>query len=446
MRSSRHPLLFLFMIPFILQLSLEKPSCSEGLAAGVQFVFEGAVNTRNTEAQKMELRIEPELEAEAPYSWDLKFIGRLRVDALDKLEPGRPDQGEISSYSRRLMIGDRADLELRELYGQRSFGNIFIRAGKQQIVWGQADGLKVLDVVDPQDFSEFILPDFEDSRIPLWSFDLEFPVNAVNVQLVWVPDRTYDDIPEEDAVYAFTAPELVPSPPAGIATEINRTERPGRFFADSDAGFRLSTFQHGWDIAIMYFYHYSDVPVLFQSFSVQSGIPTVTVDPVYRRNSMAGLSFSNAFGNFTLRGEAAYFSDRYSLADLNDDPDGIVRTGEASYVLGVDWQGPAETFLSVQFFQSILTERPDGLIRDPAESTITFFVKKDYLNATLTPRFIWLHSLNNADGLLRPKISYEIMDDVRIWTGGDIFYGSSQGIFGQFNRNDRIVFGAEIGI
>jgi hypothetical protein len=446
MRNSCRLLPLLFMIVFILQLSSGKALCSEGLTAGVRFDFEGAVNTRDMEAQKLELRIEPELEAGAPYSWDLKTIARLRVDALDKLDPGRPDQGEISSYSRRVMIGDRADLELRELYGQRSFGNIFIRAGKQQIVWGQADGLKVLDVVDPQDFREFILDDFKDSRIPLWSVDLEFPVKAVTVQLIWVPDRTYDDIPEADAAYAFTAPELVPSPPAGIATVIHRSERPGRFFADSDAGFRLSTFWRGWDIAFMYFYHYSDIPVLFQSFSVQSGMPTVTVDPAYRRNSMTGLSFSNAFGDFTLRGETAYFSDRYSIADLNDDPDGIVRTGEASYVIGVDWQGLAETFLSVQFFQSILTERPEGLVRDPVESTITFFVKRDYINATLTPQLMWMHNLNFNDGLLRPKISYEVMDNVRIWAGGDIFYGSSRGIFGQFDRNDRIVFGAEIGM
>lgn len=48
--------------------------------------------------------------------------------------------------------------------------------------------------------------------------------------------------------------------------------------------------------------------------------------------------------------------------------------------------------------------------------------------------------------MIRPKISYELYDNTNIWTGLDLFYGESEGLFGQFDGNDRIVFGFELGI
>ena len=84
----------------------------------------------------------------------------------DRLEPGRPDQHERSSYNRRWILSDTADAELREFYIDGHIGPAFVRLGKQQVVWGQADGLRVLDVVNPFSFREFIWPDPQDRRIP----------------------------------------------------------------------------------------------------------------------------------------------------------------------------------------------------------------------------------------------------------------------------------------
>ena len=74
---------------------------------------------------------------------------RARAVSEDNLEPGRPEQRERSSFNRRWILGDAADAELREFYLDGQVGRTFLRIGKQQIVWGQADGLRVLDVVNP---------------------------------------------------------------------------------------------------------------------------------------------------------------------------------------------------------------------------------------------------------------------------------------------------------
>ena len=67
--------------------------------------------------------------------------------------------------SRPYRIGDAGTAEIRDAYLEFGLDNGLLRIGKQQIVWGRLDGIKVLDTVNPQDFREFILDDFDDSRI-----------------------------------------------------------------------------------------------------------------------------------------------------------------------------------------------------------------------------------------------------------------------------------------
>ena len=74
---------------------------------------------------------------------------------------------------------------LRELYvDTNSFGWDF-RVGKQQVVWGTADGIKLLDIVNPTDFRELNQNAFEDSRIPIWMINAERYIgDRGNIQLI----------------------------------------------------------------------------------------------------------------------------------------------------------------------------------------------------------------------------------------------------------------------
>ncbi len=75
-------------------------------------------------------------------------------------------------------------------------GNNWIRAGKQQIVWGKTDFFRLQDIVNPVDFSDhFFIDLFDDTRIPQWSFLFEHrfgdvgPLRDVAGGIVWVFDR-----------------------------------------------------------------------------------------------------------------------------------------------------------------------------------------------------------------------------------------------------------------
>jgi len=74
---------------------------------------------------------------------------------------------------------------LREAYIDTSYGDWLVRAGKQQVVWGTADGAKLLDMINPTDYTEMAQNQMEDSRIPVWMVNAEKDLeDGGNVQVI----------------------------------------------------------------------------------------------------------------------------------------------------------------------------------------------------------------------------------------------------------------------
>ncbi|HJV84998.1 MAG TPA: DUF1302 family protein [Noviherbaspirillum sp.] len=90
---------------------------------------------------------------------------------------------------------------VRELYAKKTFrmadGNqLFVKAGKQQVVWGRTDLFRVLDVINPVDYSRNnIYDELSDIRIPMWMLQTEYRMGASdsmqdrNFQVVWNFDK-----------------------------------------------------------------------------------------------------------------------------------------------------------------------------------------------------------------------------------------------------------------
>ena len=62
---------------------------------------------------------------------------------------------------------------LREAYVDTELKDVSMRIGKQQVVWGTADGMKLLDAINPTDYTEMAQNQMEDSRIPVWMLNAE---------------------------------------------------------------------------------------------------------------------------------------------------------------------------------------------------------------------------------------------------------------------------------
>jgi hypothetical protein len=420
-------------------------SRAEGERIDLRALFETelAVQTTDGELQKWDWIVTPTLEWALFDGFELTAIGRARFDPVDELEPGRPSQDTRSDASKRVFPGDSTDLELRELYLDAALKYSFVRLGKQQVVWGQADGLRVLDVINPLSYREFILPDFEDRRIPLWMLNAEVPLGPMNAQLIWIPDQTYDEAPEDGATFGFTTPRLVPRrPPPEVPVEVRDPAKPDDILTDSDAGVRLSAFTRGWDLTLNYLYHYQDQPVLRRSIDATG----VVVSPEWERTHLAGGTLSRAFGDLTLRGELAYSTRRFTLTSDPDDADGVFRAGDFQYVMGLDYSYDADTLVSGQVFQSVLTSHPTGAARDRVDTQLTLLLQRQMLHNTLEARALAIHGANDGDGLVQLDLAYDYRANIVVRIGYDVFYGSRNGLFGEFDHADRVTFGVDVGM
>ena len=404
-----------------------------------------AVGTRRGRGQKLEAVLEPRLEMEAAAGWNLHALARLRADAYDRLEPGEPTPASVSKISRWWFAGRHMTYELRELTLQGRIGPAYLTLGKQQIVWGEADGLKVLDRVDPMDFREFILDDFEKSRIPLWAVNLEIPMGPAELQLLWQPDPSFDELPERDSVFAFSAPRLLPPRLPGHLPVLEKLRRPRRIGRDGSSGARLSAHLLGWDLSANYLYQYDGRPIFFAARGVSAQGPVVVYTPEYRRTHVVGGTASNSFGDFTLRTELLWQSARYLSTEDPGDTDLVVRTPELASVVGLDWFGIEDTLVSLQVFQSLLLHDRPELLRHQLETVLTLLAQHRMWNERLVLEAIWLHDPRQGDGLVLPKVSYELRDGLNAWFGFDVFYGSRKGLFGQFDGRDRFVVGMQWG-
>lgn len=93
-------------------------------------------------------------------------------------------------------FNDRLDF-IREAYVKNTIPldagkSMFLKIGKQQVVWGRTDLFRVLDVINPVDYSRNnIYDELEDIRIPMWIAQAEYrmgPSESMqdrNLQIVW---------------------------------------------------------------------------------------------------------------------------------------------------------------------------------------------------------------------------------------------------------------------
>jgi len=412
--------------------------------------------TDESRVQKFESIWQPEVNWSINDAFDMTFIGRLRFDTQDDLGYQGDRLDTYGSLNGPVYEGSNADFEIREWYLDTEIAGIFWRLGKQQVVWGQADGLKILDVINPQSYREFILDDFDDSRIPLWMINAEIPIgDDDSLQFLWVVDQSYHRFANNGSDYQITSPLLVPQSIAGIDIASFELDKPENILKDSDLGLRYSKFYHGWDLTFNYLYHYLDSPVFYQQLSDNS----VAIDAKYQRSHLFGLTASKAFDAWTIRSEIGYSTDSYHLLNPDSkqnnqafiDYQGIRHSKDLSSVIGLDWQGLEDTMISIQWFQSSLLDYDNdndidnAMYRPKHNQIFSFLYQQNFTNETWQLEVLAMYGVDQSDNSIQVELSHMLEDNIELWLGVDLFGGNQQSLFGQFNDTDRLVLGFEWG-
>ena len=391
--------------------------------------------------RQADIMIEPSWERDLSDTVTAVVSARLRAEGADTLTPGRPDTTGYSSINGILKLGDRATAELRDAYLDITAGDTFIRLGKQQIVWGELEGFRVLDVVNPQNFREFILDDFDDARIGLWAASVEMPLSSGDfgdwsLQAIWVPDTTVSDIPLPGAEFAPQASRFRFGVPADAAPALPiSSDIPNDPFSDGAFGGRLTGLVDGWDLSAVAYSGLDPEPV--GEVRSVDGVPTLVRR--HERRTVVGGSAVNTFGRVTARLEASLQPDR-ALTTRNARGIQPARADQATVALALDMRAPGDVFLSLQGIYDRVTGAPAGLVRPRSDVLTSVFALRRFQQDDLTVSVRWLADDVGANGVLSPKIAYRVNDAVSIEAGLDIFHGDRDSTFGQFDTRDRISF------
>ena len=105
-----------------------------------------------------------------------------------------------------------------------------------------------------------------------------------------------------------------------------------------------------------------------------------------------------------------------------------------------------DTLISAQLFQSSTFDHGSAMTRDRHERNASVLFRRDLRNETIITELLWIQSVNDGDGIVQAEVRYGIRSNVEIFAGADVFYGSSDGLFGQFDARDRLTIGIEVGL
>lgn len=391
---------------------------------------------------------------------DLVFFMKARYwydamyDVRDKYDQGQDAMGHVQ----------RTDW-LRDCYFDYTRGPWFLRLGKQQVAWGQADGITILDRVNPVDLSEFWLQDFEDMRIPLWMANVNFsPKTNSNIQFLIIPDfeqSTSAPIGAPFTTYSYSRYEAWRIQQRNVDQNIYF---PGTKLSHSTYAVQWSDRIGELSYTLNYLqgYYYSARNLLIY-VSGNPNMPSTAswkVDRSFKRWQMYGLSYNTTLKNegplqgLTIRGDFAFYDDEpmYWGNPHTGSSSGIKRQDNVFWLIGLDKYVITNWLVSFQYAQYILQHaKPGAMIKeqnfflnpftygamDPLDHIFSIKISTDLMNERLKPEILWSFTDDNQ-GRVSPKLNFELRDNVMLTFGAHYFYGNLWDSNGQYRDMNEV--------
>ncbi len=447
---------------------------------------------------KMKSEIQLELEAKFSPSWQAKLSGRGTYDIIYK-------QHGKDEYTTEILNEYQREGELWESYLQGSITkNLDLKIGRQIVVWGKSDNIRITDVLNPLDNREPGMTDIEFLRLPVTMTKLDYYWGNWTFTGMAIHEIRFNKNPEFGSdfyPYEFEPPhEKIPNH-GGNETEF---------------AFAVSGIFSGWDIAFYKADIFEDIPhlelVSMQSNSVYRFIPVpsfeFSTETEYEMQhadiKMTGMALNIAYGNWLFIVEAAHFDDlRFinypKIGDITTvaglPPAPIFTTIEydlrdretysrTDLLGGIEYSGFDDTTISFEVSQKHIhdyidrRERFEEAFSENIQNIINLFpmltladknrvlaefdamiqqlpvepeeneylavlrISRNFLNETLTLLFVGsVYEGQSQDSCVeRLQIDYDVTDDLTI-TGGVMFYQNGEReTFNDIQDNNRVFF------
>lgn len=328
------------------------------------------------------------------------------------------------------IVPEETKIELREAFFQYTNKCLDIKAGKQIVIWGVADGLRITDIVSPMDYSEFLARDYDDIRIPVNAVKMKYVKPNYNFEFLFIP------IPE------FFIMALDNKNPWSITSsyqtpyEVRTDTKPEKTIKNCEAGGRFSFYMRGIDFSISALRTWNKMPVY--SYTYYPDNSSMIIQPNYKRLTMLGSDISIPINKFVIRGEfAEYFNELQDVKDNN-----YIKKSSTNFLLGIDWYPGYDWNIMLQYYHKYINNYDKLITGDEHTSYGTVNITKKLIRNTLKlSTYAYIDIKNNAF-FDRTYADYALTDQIHLTAGYDWFHGN-KGMFSYYKNNSEYFFKAK---
>lgn len=340
-----------------------------------------------------------------------KINARAYYDAIYAIK-GRGD------FSQDELHELESEVELFDAYIEGSITDNFdIKLGRQVVVWGRSDTIRVTDILNPLDNRRPGMVDIEDLRLPVAMAKFDYFIGDWRITPIAVLEQRFSKNPPFGSAFnpvPFAAPEEADYSNLTYALSVG-----GEFT--------------GWDIN---FYaarlHDDDGHIVF------SPTPGKEYQKEHEKVNMFGTAINILTGSWLFKTELAYFDGlEYTTAPGET----FTRT---DVLLGLEYKGIADTLISYDVVNRAIGEYDDRLLTElnplhKQNYQHAFRVSSDFMNATLTANYLISLFGEKLDegGFQRAWVKYELGEGINTNVGVVDYIGGSLA-FDAIKDNDMI--------
>lgn len=417
------------------------------------------VGTVTKDWRFQEIQWMAELEPRYQFSPGVELVNKLRFQ-YDAVYDWQNSSLYADKVNKDSYISHTGDEIVRELHLDIESDNLYVKIGKQQVVWGKMEGrwMDFINNLDGKDFLEIRASQYNKLRIPLWMTNATYTFRESSIQFLWIPDYEPTKNPYPGSPWwspLRSDPEIDPRY-RGSADE------PGMAFKNHQWAARFDTKlgQATWSLGYMYGFSPSAT-----NFIKRDNLGQTFYDPEYTRAHFVGSAIDVGYVikgvpffqriPCTYRAEVVYKTDQY-FTDFNkwDPYNGILKDGKGvsdtdsiSGAMKFDVFLPGRVWCFYQPMFSYYSGWRESLMVNRWSLGHVFLFNKFWRSTEdrlITSLFVFFNTggpLNGWQGMKNQFIiTWKFSDNLE----GKILYSDYRGgendIYGQFNQWDNVGF------
>lgn len=324
----------------------------------------------------------------------------------------------------------RTRYEIRDFYFQKEFDNgLYVKIGNQILAWGQAEYLRVTDLINIEDQYTFVQQDLEDLRLQIPAALLNFDFGSWNIDAVYTYDADTNNLaPELDEFDPFIA---FRSNGTFIIEEVPEKEH--------EVFFRASTQLARGELQFVAGEFNDNLPTLVRMEALGSPNPSL----YFSQNRMRALGFSVNWveGSWLFYSEAAMHSGKRVRPNVDtffEKVGGWDEKEQLLSVLGAEYNGFENLQLAMELdLVHTRAHTPSMLL---AEDQIGAGVRAFWtpLNQRLQILAVWNELIGSTGRVIRVSADYNWSDAIDFGLLWVDYQTESDSPFAPFENNDVI--------